>query len=850
MGPLDLTKVAPLLRCENGTYVVDESTLLWMSNIRKKICVIACAGKYRTGKSFLLNCLCGTDRASGFAVSDTVQTCTRGIWLYRQPLAEFDDRIVLVLDTEGIDALEQDTNDVRLFTLALLLSSTFLYNSVGPIDEAALQTLGLMTKISEYVKVTANETPTAAQLSAHMPHFYWLLRDFSLRMTRDDEPCTADEYLEGAIAGGGHSEERGRVRQTIRDAFPRRNLVTLPRPAAAATQNMQPHQVDGRFRKELATLRKRLVAEATPLSVNGAAVSGATYAELCRQFVACINRPDAVPVIRDTWSLLADVQARDALDEISRVAERDINTARKSTRCAIALGHALCALKTRLLAKFEEDLMESPSPDVRRKFEDVIARHADAALRDCEQAAAAELDAAIAQISARLREGGIATSRELADALAAADESSVRGGGAPLQERAWRPCIEEWLPAVHAFEEARGVAAIDATAAAEEKAVNAAQELGLELSLRTRHIKLAVDEAEATWHDARIALEMGAMRGEIDLQHARARAEAAEQQVRTLQTWEARNAGDTEGEEEKERSWDEEEQEERDGNEGDEKEKDSASSERLVEAEAMLRAQQEENAELRAIRGTLVAENGANRIACEELEVACNERLQELQERHSSVAARWRTEASETIQRVRVELRVAQECEADARARAKESQAQLSVIAATLFEKEERFRCELRAMKEAQLTARASCEDLQMRMMQMHTISLADMRQRDDQQHDRHSLLVSAQLNAHIERGEAMRLLERAESDRSDLKRRLGVNDTCMREEKRAKLQCTQLRDDTVRLRSRCEDVVTEREALLSKLMQCERRNATLGQELSLTKAENTMQGQVGECGM
>ena len=46
---------------------------------------------------------------------------------------------VLVIDSEGLGALDEDSNhDVRIFSLAILLSSYFIYNSVGSIDEQAL----------------------------------------------------------------------------------------------------------------------------------------------------------------------------------------------------------------------------------------------------------------------------------------------------------------------------------------------------------------------------------------------------------------------------------------------------------------------------------------------------------------------------------------------------------------------------------------------------------------------------------------------------------------------------------------------------------------------------------------
>jgi hypothetical protein len=45
-------------------------------------------------------------------------------------------------DTEGTDSLEKNVeNDQKIFTLALLISTYFIYNSVGSINEAALSEL-------------------------------------------------------------------------------------------------------------------------------------------------------------------------------------------------------------------------------------------------------------------------------------------------------------------------------------------------------------------------------------------------------------------------------------------------------------------------------------------------------------------------------------------------------------------------------------------------------------------------------------------------------------------------------------------------------------------------------------
>jgi hypothetical protein len=52
---------------------------------------------------------------------------------------------VLIIDTEGIGAYDSEENsDTKIFLLALLLSSFFIYNSVGSIDEKAINGLSLV----------------------------------------------------------------------------------------------------------------------------------------------------------------------------------------------------------------------------------------------------------------------------------------------------------------------------------------------------------------------------------------------------------------------------------------------------------------------------------------------------------------------------------------------------------------------------------------------------------------------------------------------------------------------------------------------------------------------------------
>lgn len=75
-------EVIVVLKIITGFYVSDEAVEL-LRNVKEKIGVIAVAGKYRTGKSFLLNriILNKTDN-NGFGVGPTINPCTKVRILY------------------------------------------------------------------------------------------------------------------------------------------------------------------------------------------------------------------------------------------------------------------------------------------------------------------------------------------------------------------------------------------------------------------------------------------------------------------------------------------------------------------------------------------------------------------------------------------------------------------------------------------------------------------------------------------------------------------------------------------------------------------------------------------------
>ena len=75
---------------------------------------------------------------------------------------------LLLFDTEGLASLDNDEEyDAKIFSLSILLSSLFVYNSVGVIDDSAVDRLILVTELID-AHLNKDDAPSIV-----FPPFIW-----------------------------------------------------------------------------------------------------------------------------------------------------------------------------------------------------------------------------------------------------------------------------------------------------------------------------------------------------------------------------------------------------------------------------------------------------------------------------------------------------------------------------------------------------------------------------------------------------------------------------------------------------------------------------------------------------
>lgn len=230
----------------------------------------------------------------------------------------------LLIDTEGFGGIDENQNhDTRIFLIALLLSSFFIYNSTGNIDENALNNLSLIVNLAKEIQIkTGSKQSESDDVSQFFPSFLWVVRDFALKLVdQHHNQITPKEYLENALQpqkGISDSvEAKNRTRKLLKHFFKERDCATMIRPLESERDLQRLNEMDNselrpEFCEQMINVRKKIFKKIKPKTLNGKYLTGPMLAQLCRAYLDSINS-GKVPNIESAWSYMCKQESYKAL---------------------------------------------------------------------------------------------------------------------------------------------------------------------------------------------------------------------------------------------------------------------------------------------------------------------------------------------------------------------------------------------------------------------------------------------------------------------------------------------------------------------------------------------------------
>lgn len=327
--PLQLVTVTKVNGGKWRFEVNDEAAAVLESYGQRQVAICTVCGPYRTGKSYLMNLLLGRIQQgkAHFTVGSTTKACTEGLWMWGAGDTTGDGTSIIFMDCEGFGSTEADrTRDSKLMALCIMISSVFMLNTKGVLNEGLFNALALVCHLAEHVEERGSETSK--------PILLWLLRDFVLDL-RDEsgKPLSPDEYLENALRAqplAGPNRERSQaafeVRECLMKFFPSRHCATLVQPVIEEEDlrnlaQLPYEKLRQEFRGVFESVQDQLLrlAQVSPKAIAGKPVGAASVVGLLRKLVEALNSEKSLN-IRTAWDQVQMSACASLASEMRRAA--------------------------------------------------------------------------------------------------------------------------------------------------------------------------------------------------------------------------------------------------------------------------------------------------------------------------------------------------------------------------------------------------------------------------------------------------------------------------------------------------------------------------------------------------
>uniref|UniRef100_A0A8C1JTX5 Guanylate-binding protein 1-like n=1 Tax=Cyprinus carpio TaxID=7962 RepID=A0A8C1JTX5_CYPCA len=373
---------------ENGKLRVRKEAKDILDGITEPVVVVSVVGLYRTGKSYLMNRLAG--QQSGFALGSTIESKTKGIWMWCVPHPNKKGHTLVLLDTEGLgDVAKGDSkNDGWIFCLAVLLSSTLVYNSRGTIDNTAVEKLHYVVELTEQIKIRSTGAPDEeegedSEFVRFFPSFIWVVRDFTLELEIDGKKVTDDDYLEFALnlrkGVSKKTRDYNLPRECIRRYFPSRKCFVFPFPVTChknmtRLEILQDQDLAQQFLEVTGHFCDHMFVNSDVKRLKGGhIVTGQLLGHLVEIYVETISSGE-VPCLENAVVVLANLENQTAVQEALKVYQTGMEELKKTL--PVSIENLTCEhqkFSSLAIAKFTERSFKDEKMEYLKKLEEAVS---------------------------------------------------------------------------------------------------------------------------------------------------------------------------------------------------------------------------------------------------------------------------------------------------------------------------------------------------------------------------------------------------------------------------------------------------------------------------------------------
>ncbi|XP_010522589.1 PREDICTED: guanylate-binding protein 1 [Tarenaya hassleriana] len=311
---------------ENGKLKMDPEAIDALQQLHGPVAVVSLCGRSRHGKSFVWNQL--LSRSIGYQVGSVHRPRAGDLWMWIEPvkrIAEDDTEYNLVLlDVETGDTDDRsDTHSTQIFSLAVLLSSLFIYGPTGSEDDIAVDNLSLLMEIVKHGHDRGVMEHNVCGIEQFSPMFVWLLMDINSNKVDDNSRVSTSASLDSAQERGACCGEdvtaKKKVHKSLQALFPNQERLTLARPTISGDEFQYPDQnslgkLQPRFLSSIDALMKFVFERTKPKQIGDTTLTGLLLACFAKGFIDSLNN-NVVPKISSSWQNVEELECRRAYEK-------------------------------------------------------------------------------------------------------------------------------------------------------------------------------------------------------------------------------------------------------------------------------------------------------------------------------------------------------------------------------------------------------------------------------------------------------------------------------------------------------------------------------------------------------